>query len=395
MENNLVVRGSIRLSAKSKNTFLGILIFLIPILITFQPFFPGLLQSLIVWGRLLIVPVIIFFYLKPEINFNHTLLFLAYTLLVTILSPPPVFTQAYLDFFTLFASIAFFKFGYFIKQKKNNDSIVICLSYGVTFVNIATIVIFYLIGLGKIDFLKFAELTQKEIDVGLFRFSIGNAIESPLILTCLLYTAILLLDGRKSFLFSTSVNLFTAIMAQSRIVLLIAAFLFFKEFFRSKLQIKVLVILIVSFSSSFFLDEFGDIFESILNRTQTSDDGSANERKLLLDIFINNFSFLKLIFGDGLYSSYTLIKYYYGIYRSIESLFLQLVWEIGIIGSILFLMACSKNKKYFLIPKNLNIPMLLIYVQILFFLQIFTLLPIVFCLFGVHSMPISIKSKLI
>ena len=87
--------------------------------------------------------------------------------------------------------------------------------------------------------------------------------------------------------------------------------------------------------------------------------------------------------GSGLTSSLDLIKSYTGEYRTIESVLIQILYELGILGTLLFFanLVIGKKKLYF--PVIFDLVIILMYVQMFLFLPIFSFMPFVFLLFGV------------
>ena len=136
------------------------------------------------------------------------------------------------------------------------------------------------------------------------------------------------------------------------------------------------------------------VIESLINRFTGGDAGSLNDRQSIYLMIFNEINIHVLLIGNGLTSSASLMQQVTGEYRSIESLFLQLMYEIGLIGLTVFLFSIAKNIKniFKIIPKD--VVSLLILAQILFLIPVFNYLPYIFFSLGVASVKsYSLKSN--
>ncbi|HEX6915097.1 MAG TPA: hypothetical protein VF145_07635, partial [Chitinophagaceae bacterium] len=199
---------------------------MLPSLVALQPFFPKLIQWIILYGRVIIAPLLIIYAIRQHFSLFFLLLFLVYVGVTTVLSSPYDWNDSFIVYFSLFASIVFHKFGQYLSNRPVPQKPLLALAYGTAALNIITILVYYLLGFGYIDMEWFLVTAGKGFMEPLFRFSLGNAIELPLAVTCLLYIAILLLRRRQNLLFTTSFNLMAAILSQSRLIVFIALLLF-------------------------------------------------------------------------------------------------------------------------------------------------------------------------
>lgn len=380
----------------SDERFLCIVLFLLPSLIGLQPFFPKLVQGLLLYGRVIIAPIIILLMLQQSVNYLILGAYLVYISIITLINFPSDINDGFIVYFSLFASIAFHKYGQYISNKAISIKPLTALANGTALVNVITIVVYYLLGFGYIDLEWFLTITGKGFLEPLFRFSLGNAIELPLAITCLLYISILLLRKRRNLLYVTGINLFAAILCQSRLIVFIALLIFLVEFWRSDIRKKMVIITIVIACTPILVSEFGFIVESFFNRLAGDDMGSKDDRSFLFELVFSHSNPMSVFTGNGITSSSELVKEVTGVYRTVESIFLQMFYELGIIGGILFLGTLYIKKNTVVIPRIPNVlPVLLIYVQVYFFISIYTLLPIIFLLFGISETMYRKNSKVI
>lgn len=363
---------------------IAILLFLVPTALALQPFFPKLIQWTILYGRLIIAPIFILYFLWEQVNFFILAMFVAFVLATTIISFPSDINDAAVIFFTLFSSIAFHKFGQFLSSREIDKKLLLALAYGTILINVITIVVYYSLGFGYIDMEWFLTTAGKGFLEPLFRFSLGNPIEVPLVITCLLYAAILLLRKRENLLFTAGINLATAILSQSRLIVFIALLIFLVEFWRASMIKKMVIVGIVAASVPVFVTEFGFIVESFVNRLGGDDMGSASDRQLMVDLIVHDFNPLRFFTGGGITSSSELLKAKTGDYRTVESVFLQFYYELGLIGSLLFFGAIYFRRRTVVLPRiSFSLIMILIYLEVFLFINIYTLLPAIFLLFGI------------
>lgn len=386
----VLTQSPLRTGVSRRELWIGTFLFFYPILISYQPFFVKEIQFLIINIRLLGGPILILLFLRYEFDILLLLASVTYFFTLSLFFPPANTQQLFLTSVSIFASITYFKLGYFLQEVNIDRKIYVYLAYGVTAVNVSTFILYYLMGNGYISMELIFEIIQRNPINNLFRFSLGNSIELPLTLSCLLYAAVVLNKKRNNFLFPTLINLLAALLAQSRIVIIIASILFFREFISSNKKSKVIFYVLLIALVPYVIEEFNTQLEIFLDRVSGRDDGSAQDRSNILNNFINNVGISIIFFGRGLTSSFGFMVQYLGEWRSIESAFLQLIYELGLIGTFLFFMNCIFKKDKIHVPNN-DIILYLSYVQVLFFLPINPLSPTIFLLFGVCSHVVHIK----
>jgi hypothetical protein len=247
-------------------------------------------------------------------------------------------------------------------------------------------------GNNLIDLNTFFEIAGKE-NVETFRFSIGNPIEIPLFVTSLLYASIKLLPPSQTHLTSATINFAVTLISQSRIMVIIALLIVVRELMKSNFKIKVFALTILVISLPYLATLFGEEFLSYIDRLSGNDAGSADDRAFLFQIFFNNLNLVNIFTGNGITSSLDLIKQYTGDYRTIESVLVQLLYEIGIIGSTIFAINVFFDKKKVYIPIFWDFIVFLTFIQMFLFLPIFTLMPFVFFMFGVCTKPYELDFK--
>ena len=116
--------------------------------------------------------------------------------------------------------------------------------------------------------------------------------------------------------------------------------------------------------------------------------GSNNSKYIFSD------NILSLIFGHGYTTSAYLMQHISGAFRSVESLVLQLLYETGIFGLIIFLWLSLKNNISYLVHGKYRFAILFTYIQLFLFLPIYSTMQLTFLLIGVCS-GITIKGNFI
>ena len=296
--------------------------------------------------------------------------------------------QFYINSLSIFSSIPLFILGKYLIESNKNFHSFIYLVYGVTAFNLITISLFIFILLGIIDISTIYEIVSRTNDTiyGVYRFALGNAIEVPFIMTTLLFTGIILYereDNEKLFLFPTFINLLVSLISQSRIVIIIALIIFIYQFIKTSFLNKILIFLfslIVIISFSLYVDE---IILSLVERLSGDDAGSADNRLILFETFLDNFLTNNFLFGNGITSSYQLNYIAYGIYATGESVVIEILYDTGILGVILILFPLIKNNFKYLFFGKYNFTLIFIYIQIMFLLPIFSSMLFVSFLFGI------------
>jgi hypothetical protein len=371
--------------------YFKLVLLLAPLLIGLQSFLPKNIETILIYLKFIVLPIVFIYFVKTKKNILWFYLVTIYLIILSIINFNIKFEIFQLVFLSIFSSIPYYLIGKFLVNSNYNLSNFKYLVYGVNLFNITTLLILILISFGYIELSYFFETVNRIgiDDTTTARFALGNAIEIPFVMTCILFGGIILSkkkDNNLSFIYSTFLNLSISVISQSRIVIIISLFLFVYELFsigKYKKLIFALLLLSVFYYINPLLDD--TIFTSIIERFTGNDSGSKNERLILLNIVLDNFWGNNFLFGNGLTSSTLLIKEVYGIYRTVEVFILEILFELGIIGFFLIVFPIIKSNIYSLLKGNYRLALLFVYVQLFFFLPISPAMIFVFFLFGVSS----------
>lgn len=366
----------------------GVIAVAAPVLVAAQPLLPDAIQPLVIFGRLVVAPLVILILLRRAFHWPTLLLILELILLTGYVSIEERGNHFALVALSLLGSIVGFRFGTELVKQRYAQSVWHYLILGVTIVNLVTITIYASALLELIDIQPLLEVTQRDEAFGISRFSLGNAIEMPYVLTALLYAGVRSADPDRSYLPVTIVNLVTALLSESRIVVVVAALIVARQLIRSRLPTQLAtVVLLLSLAT------WGWIFveptiSSLLLRYGGEDFGSRKDREFLLSLVLGNIGPLSLIVGGGLTSSAQLMYETTGVYRSVESVALQLLFEVGVLGVALIaatlLAGRDLHQRVGLRP---SVIAWLLWIQLLLFLPIFTLMP--FAAFALGAVSLS------
>lgn len=339
----------------------------IPILITFSPVFPDIIRSIIIIFWMIFLP---FFFFKIT-SIQNLMLFLLSIFIISvhsynaILSYPDI-SITYLIPLVLFSYICLSSFRY---DKSAAQNLAIGLFFGAAAVNLVTLLIFSFIIAGYIDIIEVFSIFDRSVDTGVWRFSLGNAIEVPFLLTM---CTVICYEQAKRYRFISMVcvllNLIVALISQSRGVTLICIFhllIYLRYIFFLAMPALLLFFII---SNEIVLTIITETFDSLVLRFSGEDYGSASMRELMFVEVITNISSSSLLFGSGALSSSVLMLNVVGKLMTVEAAILQLVYEFGLIGSIIILSGFILN----IIRQAYKLP---IYMWA-FFVQLFILLPV-------------------
>lgn len=330
-------------------------------------------------------PLIILFYCNNSRNILWVALIILYMIILSVIFPPKYFDDFKLNFLSITASLSFYILGKKLTYRLADNSDFNFLAYGVNIFNIISLILYILIYLGLIDISVVYEVIFREDEADIFRFSLGNAIEMPFTMTCLLFSSIVLNRGSQSFIFSTFLNLLLAFISQSRIVVLMAFVLFMYEFFNMELRYRTLTGILIFILLLCLSTELSDLFNSILDRFLGNDAGSKEERTMLFYLFDKGLGFQEFIIGSGLSGSSVLRYNLTRVYGSIESVFFQLLYELGFFVTSFIFIPILKSNWNMVLGGRYRIALVLVYIQLLFFLPVFTSMIACFFLFGASS----------
>lgn len=339
----------------------------IPILITLSPVFPDIIRSIIIIFWMIFLP---FFFFKIT-SIQNLILFLLSIFIISahsynaILSHPDI-SITYLIPLMLFSYVCLSSFRY---NKSSAQNLAIGLFFGAAAVNLITLLIFSFIIAGYIDIIEVYSIFDRSEDLGVWRFSLGNAIEVPFLLTM---CTVICYEQTKRYRFISMacvlLNLIVALISQSRGVTLICIFhllIYLRYVFFLAMPAFFLFFII---SNEIVLTIIIETFDSLVLRFSGEDYGSASMRELMFVEVITNISSSSLFFGNGALSSSELMVNVVGKLMTVEAATLQLVYEFGLIGSIIILSGFILN----IIRQAYKLP---IYMWA-FFVQLFILLPV-------------------
>lgn len=367
----------------------NLLLFFLPFLIVFQPFFLKEIQYILISIKLIIIPVWILFNIKRSSNFIWIFVVIAYfTSNLFFLTDINSESKPVTIYLNVLSSLLYFVAGCFIVINNKYYNLKY-LNYGVNLFNLSTLIIFILYVFDIYDLISFfkqEDFVSSSYENLSDRFSFANAIETPFLISSLLYI-VLLSNPQKPLIFSTVINFSTAFISGSRLVLIFALVLVLLEIVRSgfKFKARQIFITIPIFIVVTYLIILSGYSDYILGRFYgAATSASAFERITFFTYFIllfPTFDSLQMLLGDGFGSSFTFVQSFFGKYRSIESSFLQFIYEIGILGSLIILGKIISSFSFKRISlKSLSV--IIILVQTLFFLPVYNYMPFVYLLLG-------------
>lgn len=349
---------------------------ILPTFIIFQPFF-GIFSQIILYGVQLGLPSVALYYLKKRINL--ILLFFFFIFLISVSLDEIVY---YFDFFRLnivliITSAILFRAGYFISKYKYTEFFNY-LVIGASLANLAILISFLTVFLGLIDVSFFYDPFDRDARLGIFRFTIGNAIEAPFLICSLLAAGIARSSfGSRILALLLILNLVLALISQSRIVILISFFMLLTQIKFSNFIIYILFGLIAFFYGEIVLDYSLAVFDSLFSRFTGDDYGSQTDRLNAFSMVFDNIDGAKLIWGGGIASSAELFLLAEGNYRTVESVFLQFIYETGLIGTFIYYLILTNSIQIRFKLNILNIVLILIAIEQFGLLPIFGSYPLV------------------
>lgn len=360
---------------------LMLLIFISPLVIALQPLIGGISAQLIIGMRFLILPFIalVFFrkYLHwPSLSLLLLLLFFTGFSLLFKNSRNFIFI-----FLSLMEAIILYKVGIIARSSQKLTVFWEALIYGLSLLNIVTIMILYSAISGLIDANNLLDKLGKDVNYGLGRFSLGNPIELPFLVCSLLNAALKNTARKKTYVFLAFLNLILCAISESRLIVIIGALIFFREWRLSNLKFKIFTTVILGISIIYSYDVLSLLMESIWARFNGADYGSKDDRLNIFAIILQEMSFFTLLIGNGLTSSSEAMRLVSGTYRSVESSFLQLFFETGLVGigliSAIIIFGKKPMIKIRYYSKSIDFVAILLWVELLFLLPITDQTPLV------------------
>jgi hypothetical protein len=328
------------MQTKSFN-FLVLPFLIFPLILGAQNLLGQTFHVFFIYLRLIFIPLLVLFMLKRTKQ-NLYMAALTAMIFLTSYSYNPNYYGFFISFFSIISLIIMFSFGVEIGNKSENHSCWLWLRLGVLVLNIFTFLIFFLIKTQVIDESIIADLIDKNNDYDqgfLLRFSLGNSIELPFLMTMALYLSLMKSSSNCVRGLSLTLNLFTSILSGSRLVIIMNLLIFLREYFDSKtLRFKNMITLLTLILGWILVDPGGIMSQFLLIQARFLgyDGGSLADRFSYLIVsldYIENLYYM--ILGHGLNESTQLIYRVFNEKRSTESVLLQIIFDLGVIGVFL------------------------------------------------------------
>tara|TARA_B100000795_G_C22750880_1_gene419364 strand:- start:117 stop:1295 length:1179 start_codon:yes stop_codon:yes gene_type:complete len=375
------------------NSLFYTLCLIVPTITIFHASFNDIFQPLLLIFRAIVLPFAAYL-----VIFRHGNPFLIYILSIYIL----IFgfgefvysnDKFLMNFIFLVSIVPMYRLGFISPDISNPVRLGRSLIYGSLILNIVIFSLFLLVFLGYVNLIDVYAIFDPARDAekyGISRFSIGNAIEVPLLSSMLCYAGQRLMPISGLVIVALLLNLILAGISGSRIVILIAVTIMISSAVRanSKLLFSILFTLFIYFMVSYWTF-IGDFIQNIVDRFYGDDGGSGSDRFKLFKLTYSSMSVYGFIFGEGLTSSMQMMFEETDTYRTIEAFGLEVLYELGILGLILFAANMIDGLSFKVITNTLsNIILLLAWLQTLFFLPLNPLLPITLFCIGVGTVKI-------
>ena len=348
-----------------------------PTLVVLQPLIGGFAASSILFARTLLLPMLLALLMRRAAH-GPTLVLLLALLFATGVPGIAYRTQDYLVVITaILGAIVLYRAGVIVASRGGGQATWVALVHGISLLNVVTLGVLSAATMGLVDLAALIEPLQRDLAFGLARFSLGNPIEVPFVASAVLYAALRHGAANRGHIGAASLNLATAAISESRVVVLIALLIFAERWLRSSLRAKLVstavMIGLVGWSEELLMP----LIESITARFAGEDFGSGDDRAFLVNTVLRGLDPLTLWAGNGLTSGAELIRQVAGTYRTVESVLLQMVYEIGVVG----LAAAAATLRLGLPPhrsaSQWSHPVtFLLWVQLLLFVPVTNLMPL-------------------
>jgi hypothetical protein len=364
-----------------------------PVTLVLQPFVPGLIQAGFLVARFILLPLALLVFRPREMDW---LSFIALGMLVLATGFPGMAERTrffWLGAGSLLGSVILFRAGLAVASDRRWDRIWVALANGVTVVNIMTLLALAGAIMGLFDPKTLLQLVQHDAVMGLDRFALGNAIEIPYVMCALLYAAIRCAPRGRTFPLAALLNLITAIISQSRLVVLMALLIFLGQWGGASRRWRWTYAVCLLVALYLFRDAVTTGLEPLLRRFGGQDYGSKEDRGFLVRTVFAGSGPFSLILGSGLTSSALLIQKVTGVYRTVENLVAEMLYELGFCGLLLIPTAMFRGgRKTCLRMPGFRPVVWLIVIEQLFFMPIFYTMPLVFFAMGVLSAPHAMRN---
>jgi hypothetical protein len=346
-----------------------------PALVVLQPLIGGLAASTILATRMLL-PVGLAAFVRRAVHAPSVLLLLALIVATGIEGIAYRGQDFALVASAVFGAIVLYRVGVIAASRPGVQYIWAALVHGISLLNAVTLLVLVAATMGLIDIVALFEPLQRDLDFGLARFSLGNPIEVPFISCALLYAALRHAPANSSYIGASFLNLATAVISESRIVVLIALLMFVGQWMRSQPVAKIVSVSALIGLLALNWELLVPLVDSITARFSGQDFGSGEDRAFLVSVVLQGLDPLTLLIGNGLTSGAELVRKVAGTYRTVESSLLQLLYELGIFGLALTWAAVRLG-----LPKQRRVSMqlhpvsALLWVQLTLFLPVSNLMP--------------------
>ncbi|HVZ64220.1 MAG TPA: hypothetical protein VG838_07045 [Opitutaceae bacterium] len=349
-----------------------------------QPFLPRLLETSVVWLRLVLVPVLIWAVMLDLTERFCVLLISVLWLGLETLHDSPLVKTDYIALLSMLTCLPYFTAGLKLRLADGLAPMWHAILWSAFVVNIVTLVLY---GLGLSSHPIVAEVlatVRREGEDPNFRFALGNAIEVPAALSIATVASLAALGRPTSYIpVALMLNFAAAIVSQSRIVLLIAAYPVFglwRHFSRPGKIVAITLVTVAVCWQSYYIT---DTWASIRERYSGQDAGSAISRIERVRLVYQHMDIGCLTFGHGVYSSVRLMEANGFGYLSVESALLQLFYEKGLLSILIFLGYLGYALRARGCRLVYSLPLALVLLQVLMLLPVNSYMPLSFFCIGV------------
>lgn len=346
--------------------------------ILLPPVMGDLLKPLLLWGFGVLLPLWILLSLPRSVHIPSVGVLLALVLVTSYHELINNSKDFALVFLALVTSVPFYRAGVLTALRRVDGERWGMLVHSTSLINLTTLALMAAASTGQIDMITLLNQLSKDEMFGLSRFSLGNPIEVPLLVCSFLYAGLRHAPTGRVYLGAATLNLITTAISESRVLLIVAIFIFVRQWWRSPnwLRITCLTALAMILHARWYLVE--PVLASIGERYSGNDQGSTYDRAWIASMILDQMTPLGLLFGNGLNSAAEFMQSIRGQYRTVESVLLQLQYEIGVLGLVLIVSAMHLNLG---ITRervsSLKVTTLIICIQILFFIPVNAMMPMV------------------
>lgn len=323
------------LNGYSRNPLAVLLLALIPIFVVFTPLVPEAVRLPVICFWLLFVPLRYW-----TLTYSSLAVFLISTIFLLsrgfegIAKEP---TEGLL--ITISLSVAVYvAYGYRRRATEDLEHCLAGLAWGGLVVNLSTLLAMLLIFEGFLELEMIAATFNISDQLGLWRFALGNAIEVPFLTTLCTIVGIRYIANRPMSWIIVIINVSLVLISQSRGIILIALVHMFIHF-RNVSFVSVLIATIAFATvATIYQEEILTVYDSIVVRFMGEDYGSGDMRAHIVQSLLNEMSAYSLLFGEGVRASAQQMYYVSGQVQTVESAALELLFDFGLLFSLLVLM---------------------------------------------------------